>query len=173
MISLKKNILLSRFQRFIEKTIFANPEDKRYESDRQMLQRIASKYAVFFFVILMFDTLLDWFLGLIDIVIHLIHLVIEAIEYMFELLLSNTLHTTPQQSEMIIVNATIIIALYLAYRLMLAVPGLTIRVKQYLLSVWSRFLKRESSCWRAMSLSYKVKWLSAYSFGTACFLLFI
>ena len=72
MISLKKNILLSRFQRYIEKTIFVNHEYKRYESDRQMLQRIASKYTVLFFVILMFDTLLDWFLGLIDIVIHLI-----------------------------------------------------------------------------------------------------
>ena len=173
MILLKKNTLLSRLQHFIKNTPFAKQYDKRNESDRQMLQRIASKYAVLFFVILMFDTLLDWFLGLTDLVLHLAHLFIEAIEYILELILSNVLQTTPQQSEMIIVNATIIIALYLTYRFMFAAPGLTIRVKQYFLSAWLRFINRESSCWRAMSLTHKIKWLSAYSVGSACLLIFL
>lgn len=138
-----------------------------------MLQRVGRKFAVLFVIILMFDTLLDWFMGLIDLVIQLIHIMVEAIEYMLELLLSSTLQTTPQQSEMIIVNATIIIALYLAYRLMLAIPGLIIRVKQYLLSIGSQFIQRESTYWRARSLLHKIKWLCAYSLGTACLLVFV
>ena len=151
----------------------AKPHDKRSESDRQMLQRVARKYAVLFFVILMFDTLLDWFLGLIDLAIHLIHLIIQAIEYLFVIILWNLFQINQQQSETILVNVTIIIALYLAYRLILATPNLIIRVKQYLLSVWLRYIKRESSCWQAMSLTHKIKWLSAYSVGTTSLLLFI
>jgi hypothetical protein len=75
-------------------------------------------------LISMFDFLLDGFLGLIDLAVTLLHLLIEAIEYMLELLLVYTLHTSTQQSETIIVNATIIIALYLTYRLLLNIPQL-------------------------------------------------
>ena len=170
---MKNNTLLSQFLSFIRKTLLAKPHDKRSESDRQMLQRVARKYAVLFFVILMFDTLLDWFLGLIDLAIHLIHLIIQAIEYLFVIILWNLFQINQQQSETILVNVTIIIALYLAYRLILATPNLIIRVKQYLLSVWLRYIKRESSCWQAMSLTHKIKWLSAYSVGTTSLLLFI
>ena len=170
---MKKYTLLSQSQNFIEKLLFIKAHDKRNESDRQMLQRVARKYAVLFFVILMFDTLLDWFLGLTDLAIHFIHLIIQAIEYLFVIILWNLFQINQQQSETILVNATIIIALYLAYRLILATPNLIIRVKQYLLSVWLRYIKRESSCWQAMSLTHKIKWLSAYSVGTTSLLLFI
>jgi hypothetical protein len=138
-----------------------------------MLQRVGRKFGVLFFVILIFDTLLDWFLWLIDLAIHLIHLIIQVIEYSLLIFLGQLFHIDQQQSEMIIVNATIIIALYLAYRLILAIPGLTIRVKHYLLSAWLRHIKRESSCWQAMPLTHKIKWVSAYSVGTTCLLLFI
>ena len=170
---MKINTLFSQFRSLTEKIIFLRPYDKRYESDCQMLQRVGRNFAVLLVIILMFDTLLDWFMGLIDLAIHLIHIMIEAIEYMLELLLSSTLQTTPQQSEMIIVNATIIFVLYLAYRLMLATPGLIIRVQQYLLSIWVQFIKRESTYWRARSLFHKIKWLCAYSLGTACLLVFV
>ena len=170
---MKINTLFNQFQSFIEKTPFARQYDKRNESDRQMLQRVGRKFAVLFFVILMFDTLLDWFLGLIDLAIHLIHVIIQTIEYSLLILLGHLFHLDQQQSEMIIVNATLIIALYLAYRLIHTAPGLTIRVKHYLLSTWSQHIKQESSCWKAMSLTHKIKWLSAYSFGTSCLLLFI
>ena len=170
---MKKYTLLSQSQNFIEKLLFIKAHDKRNESDRQMLQRVARKYAVLFFVILMFDTLLDWFLGLTDLAIHFIHLIIQAIEYLFVIILWNLFQINQQQSETILVNATIIIALYLAYRLILATPNLIIRVKQYLLSVWLRYIKRESSCWQAMSLTHKIKWLSAYSVGATSLLLFI
>ena len=173
MTPLKKKTLLNRFQSFIESTPFARQYDKRYESDRQMLQRIGGKFAVLFVIILMFDTLLDWFLGLIDLAIHLIHLIIQAIEYSLLVFLEYLFDFDQQQSETIIVNATVIFALYLVYRLILAVPGLTIWIKQYCLSAWLRYIKQESTCWQAMSLTHKIKWLSAYSIGTTCLIFFL
>ncbi|WP_428353798.1 hypothetical protein [Methyloprofundus sp.] len=170
---MNNNILLRRLQGFMEKTLFAKRYDKNNESDKQMLQRVGKRFAVLFFVILMFDTLVDWFLGLIDFVIHLLHLFIQAIEYSLLISLEHWFHFDQQQSETIVVNAAIIIALYLVYRLILATPDLTIRFKQYLRSVWLRHVKREKSCWQAMSLSHKIKWLSAYSFGTSCLMLLI
>ena len=167
---MKKNTLLSQSQNFIEKALITKAYDKRNESDRQMLQRVGGKFAVLFLVILMFDTLLDWFLRLTDLATHLIHLIVQAIEYLFVIILWNLFQINQQQSETILVNVTIIIALYLAYRLILATPNLIVRVKQYLLSAWLRLIKRESSCWQAMSLTHKIKWLSAYSFGTTCLL---
>jgi len=169
----KKNTLFNQFQSLTGKTPFARQYDKRNESDRQMLQRVARKYIVLFFVILMFDTLLDWFLGLTDLAIQLTQLIIIAIEYLFVIILWNLFEIHQQQSETIIVNVTITIALYLAYRLIVASPNLMIRGKQYLLSAWLRHIKRESSCWQAMSLTHKIKWLSAYSLGTSCLLFLV
>ncbi len=172
MIPLKNNTMFNRFQSFVEKTLFAKPYDKHYESDRQMLQRVGKKFAVLFFIILMFDTLVDWILGLIDFAIHFLYIIIQAIEYSLLIFLGHLFHFDQQQSEMIIVNATIIIALYLAYRLILATPGLTVRIKQHLLSAWLRYIERESSIWQTVSLSRKIKCISAYSFGTT-FLFFL
>lgn len=154
-------------------TPYTRGYDKRVESDRQMLQRVAIRFALLFVVILMFDTLLDWFLGLLDFIIHLAHLGIEAIEYMLELFLESTFDTSAQQSEVIIVNGTIVIALFMTYRLIKAFPSWCVRRKRNFRAAWLRFLRRESSCWRAMSLSYRIKWLGAYCLGTSCLLFII
>ena len=167
---MKKHTLFRRLQHFVEGILFAKPYDKCCESDRQMIQRVGRKFAVLFLVILMFDTLLDWFLGLIDIAIHLLHLIIQAIEYSLLISLEHWFHFDQQQSEMIVVNAAIIIALYLSYRLILATPGLIVHIKQYLRSVWIRYIERESSTWRAVSLNRKIKCISVYSLGTTCLL---
>jgi len=147
--------------------------NKRFESDRQMLKRVSRKFGILFFVISMFDVLLDWFLSLIDGVIHLMHLSIEAIEYSFIVFFEHTLHLNHFQSEIIIVNGSIIIALYMTYRLILAAPVLFVRFKRNFLAAWLRYIRREYSCWKAMSLSHKIQFVSAYSFGTACLLFFI
>ena len=170
---LQNNTLLRRYKHFVKKTFFTTQYDKRVESDQQMLQRVGKKFAALILFILLFDTLLDWFLGLLDIVFHLVHLLIETIEYSLELLLVSTLNTNPQQSETIIVNSVIIIALYLAYQLMLAAPQLTMRFKRNCRAAWLRHIRRETSCWQSMSLNHKIKWVGAYSFGTICLLLFI
>jgi len=40
--------------------------EKRQETDRDMLMRIGKKFAVLYFVVFMFDSLLDWSLALLD-----------------------------------------------------------------------------------------------------------
>lgn len=170
---MKTHTLFRRFKRYVKETPFVKHYDKRVESDRQMLQRVSIKFVTLIFIISMFDTLMDWLLGILNIVIHLTHLIIEAIEYWLELLLTYILHTNSQQSEIIIVNATIIIVLFLAYRSMLAAPQLFIRFKRNFRAAWLRHLRREASYWRTRSLSHKIKCVGAYSFGTACLLLFV
>jgi len=157
----------------ILKKILGKPKDKRYESDREMLRRVSRKFAILFFVISMFDILLDWFLSLVDGVIHLIHLIIETIEYLFIVFFEHAFHLNHYQSEVIIVNGTIIITLYMVYRLIRAVPLFFVRFKRNSFAAWLRYIRREYSCWKAMSLSHKLQFVSAYGFGTTCLLFFI
>lgn len=170
MFHLKIQALFRWFKRFFKETPVAKQHDKRHESDRQMLQRVSIKFVTLIFCITMFDTLLDWFLGLLTIVIHLIHLCIEAIEYWLERCLTYILNTNTQQSEIIIVNVTIIIGLFLVYRLLLAAPQMTVRFKRNLRAAWLRHIRRETYYWKKRSLNHKIKCVSAYGFGTACLL---
>lgn len=138
-----------------------------------MLRRVCIKFISLILFILMFDSLLDLFLSLLGILQHLAHLMIEAIEYFLVLLLEYSLNINSKQSEAIILNSAIIIALILAYRFMRTVPQRYARLKRNLRAAWIRYIKREASCWRAMSVKHKIKWVGAYSFGTAFLLLFI
>lgn len=167
----QNNSIVKQSHSFIKATAFSLQYGKKTESERQMLFRVTGKFLTLIVLISMFDFLLDGFLGLIDLAVTLLHLLIEAIEYMLELLLVYTLHTSTQQSETIIVNATIIIALYLTYRLLLNIPQLYIRGTRNFHAAYLRHIRRESSCWRTMPLSYKIKWLVAHSLGTSSFLL--
>ena len=157
---------------FIKQIPLTKHYDKRGESERQMLQRVARKFGVLFFVILMLDTILDFLMALIDILFHLLYLIIEAIEYSLDLILEYIFHTNTHQSETIIVNGVIILSLYLTYRLTLAVPNLYVRCERSCMAIGLRYIRREASCWRAMSLTHKIKWLSAHTVGTACLLFF-
>ncbi|TXL03743.1 hypothetical protein BMR07_14455 [Methylococcaceae bacterium CS1] len=170
---IKNKMLCRQFKHFLKITAFIKHDDKKLESDQQMLLRVCIKFLTLIFFILVFDSLLDLFLSLLDIVIHLTHLMIEAIEYLLVLFLQFSINTTSQQSETIIVNTAIITALFLAYRLILVAPRLSIRFKRNLRAAWLRHIRREACCWRAMSIGHKIKCVSAYSFGTAFLLLFI
>lgn len=165
---LKTNTLLSPYISFIKGTPFATQYDKRFESEKQMLQRISIKFAILFFVIVIFDSLLDLLISFADLVIQLTHVLIEAIEYSLELLLTQILNTNSHQSETIIVNSTIIITLFLIYRLCINAPRWYFVFKRNCQAACLSHIRRESSCWRAMPLSHKIKWVSAYSLGTTC-----
>ena len=104
------------------------------------------------------DLLIDWFLGAVHFLFELAHLLIESIEYMIEVLLEHTLQTDSQQSDIIIVNGTIFIALYVLYRLYLATPTLCVRCKQMLCNFFSRWIRRESIYWKTLPLSQKINW---------------
>ena len=137
-------------------------------SDNEMLLKIARNFGILFFVLFMFDSIVDLLLWAIDTIIELIHLGIEAIEYSVEIFLENTFHTDHFQSELIIVNTAIVIALFILYRLFFAIPRLYIRYKRKLKAAWLRSKRRRASYWRSMSTICKIKWVSAYSFGITC-----
>ncbi len=139
--------------------------DKRNESNRQMLIRVSIKFLLLFFIILMFDSLLDWFLGGIHFLFGLVHLLIESIEYIIEVILEQSLQTNSQQSDIIIVNGTIFIALYVLYRFCLATPTLCVRFKQMLWTIHARWIRRETVYWQALPLSQKMYWVISHVSG--------
>lgn len=160
--------MLSPYISFIKDTPFAKQYDKRNESEQQMLQRISIKFTILFFVIVMLDSILDLLMSLADLVIQLTHLVIEAIEYSLELLLAQIFNTSAHQSETIIVNSTVIITLFLIYRLCIYIPLWYHIFKRNFRAACLSHLRQESSCWQAMPLSHKIKWVGANIIGTSC-----
>lgn len=150
----------------LKQTSSTSQNDKTQETDSQMLIRISKRFALILVVIFMFDTLLDWFLGLLDLMFEGSHILIEAIEYSIEILLEHTLHTDHQHSEMIIVNGAILLCLYLTYRLYFLIPKL-----------FSRFIKKCSlyaehkfTYWHKMPLIRKAKISTVYCLGITCIL---
>ena len=146
--------------------------DKQNESDQQMLIRISTKFAILFVIIFMFDSLLDLLSGLIDLVIELLHLVIEFFEYSIELLLEHVLNANHQESEVIIVNFTIVIGLYLIYRLCRVIPRLFNWLFRRTKAAWLRRKRRENAYWHALPLSRKIKIGTTYFIGIS-FILFL
>lgn len=157
--------LFGKIMCFIHNFHFFGQYDKQDESDVQMIKRIARKFAILFFIIFMFDTLLDWFLSLMDSAYELIHLFVEFIEYSIEVILGYTLQTNHQESETIIVNATIIIGIYVFYRFCRALPQLFSYFKDKLSAMWLRAIERESSYWQALTIMRKIKLIAVYSIG--------
>ena len=147
--------------------------DKRNESDQQMLIRISKKFAILFVVIFMFDSLLDLLSGLIDLIVESLHLVIQFFEYSFELLLEHILNANHQESEVIIVNVTILVLLYLSYRFCLVIPRFFVWIMRRTKAAWLRRKRREAACWRAQSLNRKIKAGTAYLIGVSCILFFV
>ncbi len=147
--------------------------DKRNESDRQMLTRISIKFAILFFIIFMFDSLLDLLSGLIDLLVELLHLVIEFFEYSIELLLEHILNANHQESEVIIVNVAILLIIYLFYRFCRIIPRFFNWIMRRTKAAWLRHKRREAACWRVQSLNRKIKVCTAYCIGIFCILFFI
>ena len=147
--------------------------DKRNESDRQMLTRISTKFAILFFIIFMFDSLLDLLSGLIDLLVDLLHLVIEFFEYSIELLLEHILNANHQESEVIIVNVAILLIIYLFYRFCRIIPRFFNWIMRRTKAAWLRHKHREVACWQVQSLNRKIKVCTAYCLGIFCILFFI
>jgi len=143
--------------------------DNSLETDKQMLIRIGKKFALIFVLILMSDTLFDWVLGLLDLMLEGFHILIEAVEYFIEVILEHAFHTSHQQSEIIIVNGTVIISIYLIYRLCIASPKLCSMLRDKCLL----HLDHKSSNWQATPLSRKIKLSSTYCLGISCILFFL
>ena len=133
-----------------------NQYDKNGESDQQMFIRVSKKFAVLIFIIFTFDTLLEWGLGIA-------HLVIELIEYSLEVILDYGFQTGHHLSEIIIVNAVIIIALFGLYKLYKKIPKIYQQSKQSLVIKCDNQLL----AWKILSLSRNIEVIFTYSLGVS------
>ncbi|MDQ7089308.1 MAG: hypothetical protein Q9M50_01480 [Methylococcales bacterium] len=145
--------------------------DKKNESNRQMLIRVGINFLLLFFIILIFDSLLDWFLAGIHFIFGLIHLFTESIEYIVGAILEHSLETNSKQSDIIIANSTIFIALYLLYHFYRAAPRLCVRLKKMLSTLYARWVRKETAYWQALPLSQKIYWIISHISGFSGLLL--
>jgi len=144
--------------------------DKRNESSQQMLVRISIKFLILIFIILMFDSLIDLFLMGMHGFFQLIHFLIESIEYSLILILEDSLQTDRHQSEVIIVNTVFIGVLYSFFCLYLNTPKLCLKIKQNFHTAYLKYIKRESTYWRSLSLEQKANLITCYIAGMSCIL---
>ena len=165
-----KTGLIGKFTGHLGKTPVARQHYKQYETDRQMLVRIGRKFAVLFFIILMFDPLSDLLLAGIQAAFDLTHVFIEIFETLFEEFMEYTLQSDHRQSDIILVNGAIVIALYGLFRLYFALPRLYVRIKRNCLATWLRYIRHKSSDWRTQPFDRKFKLITAYTFGITCLL---
>ncbi len=147
--------------------------DKRYESDGQMLIRISKKFAVLFVVIFMFDTIFELLHNVFDVTLTVLHTILDFFEYSLELLLEHLLNANHQQSDMIIVNFTIVFGIYLFYRFCLVLPRFTNWVKRRIKAAWLRRKRREIHCWHALPFNRKIKVCIVYLTGISCILFLV
>ncbi len=163
-------MLPKHFNHFIKKTQAIWQHDKMNESNQQMLSRISIKFLLLFFIALTFDVLLDWLLTGIHGLTELIHLLMEAIEYSFEIILEHTFHTSHYQSEIIIINTAIFTSLYGLYRFYFYAPKLYHHLKRTCLVSLLKYKRRQSTYWHELELEQKANLVSCYLIGLVCFL---
>lgn len=139
-------------------------EELPHHSDKEMLIHVGVKFLILFVIILGFDFLLDLFLGILDLFFELIHLLIEIIDEALESLLKDSLPTTHQQNEAIIVNAAMLIALFGIYKLFHGVRFLY-RLKRHIKADWLNYKKRKATSWHLLPIASKIKLVTAYCTG--------
>lgn len=165
--------LLDKIARLYRKQAFTRPPDQHYETDRQMLLRVARQFAVLFVVILLLDDVIDFVIEVLHFIFELLHLFIEVIEGFVEEVLEHLLHTGHHASETIIVNVVLVAVIYGLYRLYRAWPRLYRRQKRNGRAAWLRYKRRKYSYWRALSPSQKLKLTAAYAIGIALMLFWL
>ena len=135
-----------------------------YHSDKEMLIHVGIKFLVLFVIILSFDFLVDLMLMILDLFFELIHLLIEIIDETLESLLKDSLPTSHQQTEAIIVNVALLIILFGIYKLFHGVRFLY-RLKRHIKADWISYKKRKSLSWHLLPIISKIKLVSAYCVG--------
>ncbi len=145
---------------------YAWTHDKISESNQQMRIRICIKFLILSIIILMFDWLLDFLLGVIHSIFELIHLLIKVIEHPFTIIFKQTIQLDHRQSEIIIVNLVIIVIfLYSFYYLYQFIPKLCCRIKRKILTLYFKCIKRELVYWKSLTLRKKTNLIMYYFAG--------
>ncbi len=151
----------------------AKPYQKCHESDGEMLARISTKFAVLITVILLFDTIIDVIGTIVDFAIGIFHICIELIEYSLEMLIEHVLNANHHQSETIIVNVALLLALYLFYKFAFVTYKAAIRQKRRYQAAWIKRKRREAATWKVLTLVRKVEVVLTYLVGISLILFLI
>jgi Na+/proline symporter len=140
------------------------------KTEGQIIGHIAIQFVLLCFTILMFDLLIDLLVGVGYLLVDLAHTGIDAIEYSIELILEHTVHTDHQQSEVIIVNSVLFIILVVVYKGVFMLPKLCAQGINSGKEKWYRYKQHKAKCWKKMSMTLKIKVMSAYILGISCLL---
>lgn len=127
------------------------------------MKSVYLKLIIGFFVIVLYDVILDLLLGIAHFLFEIIHILFEFIEGFLEGLLEHLFHTTHHQSETILINLLLAIALYGLYHFRRVLPRGYLQFKRNLRAAWLRWEKRSFFCWRTLSTSEKIKLVAIFS----------
>jgi hypothetical protein len=165
--------LLDKIAGLIRPPIATGQPNKGYETDRQMLIRVARQFAVLFVVILWLDDIINLIVGIVHFLFELLHLFMESIEGFIEEVLEHLLHTGHHDSEIIIVNGVLVLIALGLYRLYRAWPPFYRRWRRNRQAGWLRYKRRKVHDWRSLSQSQKLKLTAAYLTGIALMLFWL
>jgi hypothetical protein len=98
----------------------------------------------------------------------LLHIGFEWFEFALEEIIQHLFHTSRQQSQLIVFYLLLSIALYAAYRLWRALPGLYHRLRENLLTAGSVHKTRASLYWQDQSAIRKIKLITSCTAGITC-----
>lgn len=147
-----------------------HPPEFPEKTDRQLLNRIAWQFVLVFLLIVFFDTLLEWLIEGLHMLLELLHLVIEVFEHLLEELLEHLLHTTHHQSETIIFNSAVLVAMVALYRFFQRWPALSARWRQRALTGWQQYKRQKAGAWQRLPRRQKLIVAAAYASGGAVLL---
>ncbi|MFU8790171.1 MAG: hypothetical protein ACNA7G_14165 [Methylobacter sp.] len=140
------------------------------QTDRQLLTRIARQFIAVFLLIVFLDTLLEWLAEGLHILFELLHLVIEVLEHLIEELLEHLLHTSHHQSETIIFNIAMLLAVFGIYYLFRCWPALSLGLQRRLQTIWQNYRNRTTQAWQRLPRRQKRIVAVAYASGSALIL---
>ncbi|MFA6594673.1 MAG: hypothetical protein WCT16_05505 [Candidatus Buchananbacteria bacterium] len=146
------------------------PPNTDLQTDRQLLTRIAWQFVVVFLLIMFFDTLLEWLVEGLHILLELLHLVIEVFEHLIEELLEHLLHSSHHQSETIIFNSVMLLVIFGIYHLFRCWPALSLRWQQRLQAAWQGYRNRKVQAWQRLPRRQKRIVTATYASGSALIL---
>lgn len=142
-----------------------HPPEFPEKTDRQLLARIGRQFALAVLVIYFADTLLDWLIEGLHLVFELLHLVIEVFEHLLEELLEHLLHTNHHQSETIIFNSAVLVAMVGLYRFFQRWPALSLRWQQRAQTSWQQYKGQKVDAWQRLPRRQKFIVTGAYASG--------
>ncbi len=142
--------------------------DKLEETDGQMLLRIGSKFVIVIMLILLFDFFVDVITLAFSLLIEMLHLVMEIVEFGVDSLLEYLFDLNHNMTDLVWVNTLLIGVLVGFYLFLTRLPKLTRKTCRYIKASWLVHQRKEKACWKALPLMRKIKVSIAYFTGVNC-----